>query len=291
MKKCKSDQDIRIVNVMNRIKGALYGFAIGDAMGATTEFMEPDKIKRKYGQVANIIGGGWLGLEAGEVTDDTEMSMAVMDAIVKAKDGQRFEYAVKDEFIKWFLTDPKDIGSQCAKGITHLMRGGNIADYNPDGLGNGSLMRALPCALINDHLWNVKQGRMTHNNEVCDDAIKIYHYIIHKYIQGGQEEIVNDIVTTLGISRKRRPTGYVVDTLNNALYIGTGAASFKKGIIELVNDGGDADTIAAIGGSILGARFGYDNIPTKWIDQLDPNVKNKLEKFAEYCCPYNLYLV
>lgn len=276
---------------MNRIKGALYGFAIGDAMGATTEFMTYNSIKKQYGTVDHIIGGGWLGLKAGQVTDDTEMSIAVMDAIIRTGSGEDFSEAVKDEFIKWYYTMPKDIGNQCSQGIRGLIRGDNEAQYNPDGLGNGSLMRALPCALINKEDWNVIQGRMTHNNEVCDDAIKIYHYIIHKYIQGGQEEIVNDIVTTLGISKKRRPTGYVVDTLNNALYVGTGAASFKKGIVELVNDGGDADTIAAIGGGILGARFGYDNIPTKWISKLDPDIKIKLENFLDFCCQHYIEIV
>lgn len=290
MKKCKSDsdsdQDIRIVNVMNRIKGALYGFAIGDAMGATTEFMELDKIKRKYGQVANIIGGGWLGLEAGEVTDDTEMSIAVMDAIIRtgSGSGEDFAEAVKDEFIKWYYTMPKDIGNQCANGIRQLIRGANKSTYNLGELGNGSLMRALPCALINKEAWNLVQGRMTHNNEICDNIILDYHNIIRQYIDYGTE--VEGVIV---VRNKVEPTGCVINTMRNAVYVSRNATTFANGIIELVNDGGDADTIAAIGGSILGARFGYDNIPTKWIDQLDPNVKNKLEKFAEYCCHYNIY--
>ena len=60
-------------NRYDGILGALYGFAIGDAMGATTEFMDEHQIKAKYGQVDNIVGGGWLKLEAGQVTDDTQI--------------------------------------------------------------------------------------------------------------------------------------------------------------------------------------------------------------------------
>ena len=54
-------------------------------------------------------------------------------------------------------------------------------------------------------------------------------------------------------------------------------------MLGAVNDGGDADTIAAIAGSIGGAKFGYRSIPTRWIEQLDTNVKNTLDKFADYC--------
>ena len=68
--------------IKNKIAGAIYGFAIGDAMGATTEFMNHAQIKKQYGQVTDIIGGGWLNLEAGKTTDDTQMTICVMDALM-----------------------------------------------------------------------------------------------------------------------------------------------------------------------------------------------------------------
>lgn len=64
----------------NRVLGSLLGFAIGDAMGATTEFMTRAEISHKYGEVNDIIGGGWLNLKAGEVTDDTQMMTIVAKA-------------------------------------------------------------------------------------------------------------------------------------------------------------------------------------------------------------------
>lgn len=67
----------------NKIAGAIYGFAIGDAMGATTEFMSEEQIKKSFGQVTDILGGGWLNLKVGEVTDDTQMSICVMNALMR----------------------------------------------------------------------------------------------------------------------------------------------------------------------------------------------------------------
>ena len=59
----------------DHIAGAVYGFAIGDSVGATTEFMSKDEIKLKYGEVTKQLGGGWLGLNHGDVTEWSIMSL------------------------------------------------------------------------------------------------------------------------------------------------------------------------------------------------------------------------
>ena len=69
--------------IVEKAKGAFVGLAVGDALGATTEFMTPEEIKLQYGVHKQIIGKGWLYLKAGQVTDDTEMSMCIGRAIQK----------------------------------------------------------------------------------------------------------------------------------------------------------------------------------------------------------------
>jgi len=69
--------------MLNKIKGALFGFAIGDALGGTTEFLSKEEIQDKYGEVREIIGGGIWNLEKGETTDDTAMTLAVARGIIK----------------------------------------------------------------------------------------------------------------------------------------------------------------------------------------------------------------
>ncbi|GAB7568963.1 MULTISPECIES: ADP-ribosylglycohydrolase family protein [Gemella] len=68
-------------NIKDRLKGVLYGFSIVDVMGATTEFMSEAEIKRDYGKLTDIIGGGWLNLKTGGVTDDTQMPICVMEVL------------------------------------------------------------------------------------------------------------------------------------------------------------------------------------------------------------------
>ncbi|RAK20382.1 ADP-ribosylglycohydrolase [Anoxybacillus vitaminiphilus] len=90
--------------MLDRIKGGLFGVAIGDALGATTEFMSAEEIRGTYGKVTDIIGGGWLDLLPGEVTDDTAMTIAVAKGIIRNKENPIA--AIGEEFLKWYKTNP-----------------------------------------------------------------------------------------------------------------------------------------------------------------------------------------
>ena len=262
----------------NKIAGAIYGFAIGDAMGATTEFMSKEQIKNKFGKITNIIGGGWLRLKPGEVTDDTQMTMCVMDALMKSPYRYgKFKSVCIENFIEWFRRGPKDIGSQCFRSIHYLTFFGVGPEEDNQALGNGSLMRAMPCALLNNIIFNECQGKLTHNNEECSRMIKTYSKLIQSYL--------NDNYIGIRTNCLMEPSGHVRNTLNNSIYWSQ-KDSFKKAIVGAVNDGGDADTIAAITGSLAGAKFGFNDIPKGWILQLSPDVKIFLENFKNFAFSY-----
>lgn len=280
-------------NLTSKIKGSLYGFAIGDAMGATTEFMDEVQIKKRYGEVRDIIGGGWLHLKAGEVTDDTQMTMCVCEAIEYGfgpvrnwsyHEHDSREAAMLDRccanFVDWYHTNPKDIGNCCRKVIS------NCAIYkcheswqtfaeDSESLGNGSLMRTMPIVLagLSEDLA-ISQGQLTHNNIMCDTVLSIYYRNLEKILFYGK---FKSHATALA-----EPTGHVGKTLNNALYWVQSTKTFEDAIINPVNHGGDADTIAAITGSMAGALYGYEAIPQRWIEQLDPKVKADLDRYTEF---------
>lgn len=270
-----------MANIQSKIKGALFGFAIGDAMGATTEFMTAHEVEKLYGQVNDIIGGGWLHLKPGQITDDTQMMLCVCEAI------ERFPQNTSlmlnrccENFSNWYLSRPIDIGG-CCRAVISQCKGTNnhkvwlrIAD-DPSSLGNGSLMRTLPIILSGlDEDAALSQGRLTHNNRVCDFAISAYKANIESLLFAGgrflhKSETLNE------------PTGHVLNTLENSLYWVQNTDSLEDAIIGAVNHGGDADTIAAITGSFAGALYGYEAIPKRWIDKLDPVIRIDLEKYAK----------
>ena len=264
------------MRMRNKIAGAIYGFAIGDAMGATTEFMTAGQIKKIYGQVTDIIGGGWLNLQPGEITDDTQMTMCIMNAIMRRpKDTDQFVKNCENNFIAWVNSNPKDIGGQCSRAIHGLMYG-HRAVCDSKALGNGSLMRAMPLAVLDLPFWNMLQGRITHNNQACSNIILEYSRLIQDYMNDKMVYKYTDKIKGL-----LEPSGYIVNTFNNSVYWST-IDSFEDAIIGAVNHGGDADTIAAITGSLAGAKFGYNDIPERWINQLNSDVKEFLEKFKNF---------
>lgn len=278
----------------DKIRGALYAHAIGDAMGATTEFMSADEIKIKYGRVDDLIGGGWLDLNVGETTDDTAMTIGVIDALMKGfKSEDEFKKSCADNFLAWFETGPKDVGNQCRLALVKYKMTGEYIDEDKDALGNGSLMRALPCGLLPMDFWsilsactqnpddsltggpeylNILQGEITHKNKTCAEILNEYTFIIRGFISGANFKLKSQELL--------KPSGYIINTFNNAKYFAN--LQVADAIIGAVNHGGDADTIAAITGSMAGARDGYHSIPTEWVDKLDNNIKMKYDAFTEF---------
>lgn len=270
----------------DRILGALVGFAIGDAMGATTEFMSQKEIERKYGQVSSLIGGGWLHLKPGEVTDDTQMMLCVAKAYTQ-KEQIPFEEGCCKTFVEWYKTNPKDVGGACARAIVRN-EGQPAEDWmktsigyqqlaHQEDLGNGSLMRALFPCLVGDIPAAIRQGRLTHNNKTCSASINLYGTTISDLLSGDFE-----VNTQADIMKEpMKPTGHVSNTIHNALFWLCNAPSFSSAVIGAVNHGGDADTIAAITGSLAGARWGYKAIPTEWVDTLDRDIYHAVLSCAE----------
>lgn len=269
----------------NKVLGSLLGFAIGDAMGATTEFMSQGEIHRKYGEVKDIIGGGWLNLKPGEVTDDTQMMTIVAKARMKSV--ELFTQSCCSGFVDWLSKGPKDVGGACRAAI---LQGGR---KSPDewmrlsmerqeahqrlDLGNGAVMRALFLALNNEPSLAVHQGRLTHNNPTSDMYIRDYCYAVHMALStptmwDGDK----------GHLRLMEPTGHVKNSVNNAIFWSFNALNFREAILGPVNHGGDADTIAALTGGIAGAHFGANHIPKKWIDALDHRTVKDLQDMADW---------
>ena len=282
-------------DVRDRARGAFLGLALGDALGATVEFMLPGEIRALHGVHREITGGGWLRLRPGAVTDDTQMSIWMGRAIANGGGWDLRRAAV--HLAAWLRTGPADVGNTVRRGLRRFVVEGTLeGEPSPGDAGNGAAMRMLPVALatLADHeamrRAAVEQGRLTHHHPLSDAACVHVGELLHLACLG-----LGPAAPAPGLRRLRagpapsspsRPTaglsgGYVVETIATVLHHLYASRSFEETLVGVVNRGGDADTTGAIAGAIAGAYYGPDDIPRRWLTRLDPEVREEAEWLAE----------
>ncbi|MBY0578862.1 MAG: ADP-ribosyl-[dinitrogen reductase] hydrolase [Burkholderiales bacterium] len=271
--------------------GAYLGLAAGDALGATVEFMLPREIRHQYGVHREITGGGWLKLKAGQVTDDTEMSLALGQALLSAQgwDGVK----VAQSFAAWLRSGPADVGNTCRRGIRRYMTDGSLSGPPREGDGgNGAAMRILPVVLatLNDdeafRRQTLAQCHITHNNPLSDAASLALGKMTRILIQGGGVKdcriVANELIAEHPQFRfspyPGRASGYIVDTVQTVFHHFFHTDSFESCVVETVNCGEDADTTGAIAGMLAGALYGADEIPKRWLLRLDRKVTDEIRE-------------
>jgi ADP-ribosyl-[dinitrogen reductase] hydrolase len=274
----------RLVSVLDKVKGALYGLAIGDALGGTTEFMSKAEIERVYGRVTEIIGGGCWQLEPGETTDDTAMTIAVAKGILTNPDNPIPH--IGEEFLAWAQSGPKDIGNivRCAirayRG--NWFEAAERAHEESGGLsaGNGSLMRCLPVALAYPDKGRMEeitavQSKMTHFDPLADEACLIYNRIANRMLNGeklrdAMRTEVQDTRYAAALDREPSvpPSGYVLHTLLWVVHILNTSPDFESAVQFAANLGGDADTIGAIAGGLAGLECGFAALPKRYVEKI-----------------------
>lgn len=274
----------------NRATAAYLGLAVGDALGATVEFMLPREIRYQYGVHKDIIGGGWLKLRAGRVTDDTEMALALGRALVAS--GGWNARAVADSYVAWLKSRPVDIGNTCRRGIQRYMVEGTLSGPPSEGDGgNGAAMRNLPLVLLTLHDEQVfventlSQSHFTHHHPLSDAATLALGRLLRVLLGGGKirecRKVVKDLLREYPKFQfdpyPRHASAYVVDTLQTVLYHLFSTDSFESLLVETVNCGEDADTTGAIVGMLGGALYGLEAIPQRWLERLELHVVSEIE--------------
>ncbi len=272
--------------IIDRALGAYLGLAVGDALGATVEFMTAREITATYGVHRELIGGGWLHLKPGQVTDDTQMSLALGEAILNSPGGWDLQ-KVAESFVTWMRSHPPDIGQTCRRGIRRYLLDGSLqAPPSEDSAGNGALMRNLPVILATldypaaTHTRSLEQSRFTHHHPYSDAAVIALGDITRNWILGSEFTVgvmrAHDLARSYPLFRFRPwpggTSGYVVDTVQTVFDAVINTDSFESCLVRAVNRGGDADTIGALAGQLAGALYGANGIPSRWLRRLDPKV-------------------
>jgi len=279
----------------DRAAGALVGLAAGDALGAPYEFAAP-----VAGEDAAMIGGGLGDWAPGEWTDDTQMAICI--ARVTAT-GSREATAIGEAFLDWYASDPADVGVQTRAVLSRADRGAELRERaaehfaaNPDrAAGNGSLMRTAPVALagLGDDEAIATMARevsaLTHGDPLAGEACVLWCVAIDRAVRHARLDGIRDGLDWLPADRRARwqewiddaehqpaeafrPNGFVVTALQAAhsaihhtpIPHRQPGRHLERALRRAVSIGDDTDTVAAIAGGLLGARWGRSAIPLAW---------------------------
>jgi len=285
-------------SIQDRARGALVATAVADALGAGYEFKPPLPESEPVIFKAGIF-------EVGEYTDDTAMMVAVARA---AKKGNLITEPdlVAEEFFAWYKSQPKDIGIQTsqifrkAKGKTAgdlIQAATKYLDEHERAAGNGSLMRtaavALPFLRTPESVGIAADqiSSLTHMDLDCREACVIWskairHAILFENLDGVQLAInelpafrqnywneIFDQAEQAASPTEFQNNGWVIHAIQAAysairITQTEDPSHLVAGIEAAVRVGNDTDTVAAIAGGLLGARWGYSAIPENWLEPI-----------------------
>ena len=290
----------------NQYLGAIIGHAVGDAMGFPTEFSKREELLQN--PVIEMIDSPDVGQPAGSWSDDTAMVIATIDSFIQKKYfdykdimDKWVKWISKSEYTPTGVAF--DIGRTCLKAIKKYCNGTAPLQCGSTSInenGNGSLMRILPVALyayskkLDDtsiRKLTDEVSSLTHAHEVSRLGCYIYVQFIISLLKGFAKEDSYRYIQNLDYSAydknainlygrilnekiegqildNIKSSGYIVDTLESAMWIFMNAQHYKEAIIASTNIGGDTDTIGAIVGSMAGIYYGFENIPSNWLDKL-----------------------
>lgn len=297
----------------DKFKGTLFGQAIGDALGLGTEFMTKAEVKKYYPDgladysqiVQDCHRACW---RKGDWTDDTDMTMCIVQAIID--DRELRPLSVARNFKQWFRHVPMGIGRHTCNVLS-------IGDYTekPEmvaekvwemsgkrSAANGGVMRTSVIGLLGENVekYAAEICRLTHADPRCVGSCAIVSLMVHSLVY--KDEILPiETLVKIGNRYDKRiepylrmswensldalvlddesTMGYTLKTMSAGLWSLYHCSSFEDGLLAVANAGGDADTNGAVAGSLLGARFGYENIPERFIKGLARG--NVLEEKAE----------
>jgi len=283
-----------MIETLERFEGCLLGLAAGDAVGTTVEFQK----RGTFIPVTDMTGRGPFALKAGAWTDDTAMALCLAASLVETNGFDARDQM--ERYWRWYQDGYMSSTGACFDiGNTVLSALDRYKDTNdpfsgstdPHTAGNGSLMRLAPVVLFYfpdetaaEH-YARESSRTTHGAVECLEACQLFSEILCRLLNGTEKRVAlfsskankytsaKLVGIALGdylmkLDHEIRGTGYVVQSLEAALWCFLKSESFEEAILKAANLGDDADTTAAICGQIAGAYYGVAGIPARWLDKL-----------------------
>lgn len=303
------------MEIKDKIYGTIFGQAIGDALGLGTEFMSKTEVREKYPdglkEYSQIIRDYHRAkFQPGSWSDDTDMMLCIANAIIEDK-GINL-HTIARNFKQWvYAPETRGVGQTTLKVLSiaeYVEKPHQVAELiwrmtRTKNAANGSVMRTAIIGLKKENVAQTAEDvcKPTHFDPRCVGSCVIVSEIINHLIWHDEQLSYSQIMTIgnkydksiaeyidkayyNGIESleldEPSSIGYTLKALGSALWCLFHANDFEEGLLKVVNEGGDADTNAAVACAMLGAKFGYTSIPQKYTDGLTR--KSDLMRITNY---------
>ncbi len=304
---------------ISKIKGGIYGLLTGEALGVPYEFhLKEDIPPAEQIEMTPPEGfiRAHSGTAPGTWSDDGAQALCLLDSLLYKDNFDLNDFS--DRLLAWYenglwAVDNRvfDVGIQTSMALSMYKSGGmpeKCGNIRPDGKGNGALMRVLPLALwhngTDDDLVSDahKQCLITHGNITNHICCALYCLIARELLNSMSFDTSLDIAIqklhSIYTDKSKfsdeflfrlhpdepdiwigKGSGYVVDSLRSAVMIMKKSNSYEEAVKQAIALGDDTDTTACITGGLAGIKFGYDNIPFRWIKALKD--KDKVDRLLD----------
>jgi len=302
-------------------KSALFGVAVGDALGVPVEFKNREYMNLH--PVTGMTGFGTHNQPPGTWSDDSSLTFCLAEALTQGYDLN----AIGQNFVNWYFNnywtadkEVFDVGAATGEAIVRISRGTQpelSGDTAASSNGNGSLMRILPLMFrmlpmpMTERFEITRQvSSITHGH--IRSIIACFYYLefarqilegrqkfdiyrdLQKTVSGHLSALLIDPVEVVVFDRLLkydifrlpesgiRSSGYVIDTLEAAVWCLLTTGTFSEAVLRAVNLGHDTDTTAAVTGGLAGLLYGFDSIPDSWVKQVarSDDIEELAEKLA-----------
>lgn len=284
--------------MLSKFQGVLVGAAVGEALSAPVQFLSKPEIRERYVEVRDLLGGGWLRLRLGQSSADLQMMVCVIESILD-EGSFKVDSAVQ-KLLQWFKTRPQGVGKTTTESLRRLSQGESwrtassqvYARRPHESAGNGALVRSIPLALryLSNRASLISHSTecalITHADPLATTATVLLSLMISNLIQAGKKEPRVESIQELFGNQDNRwknsfdeidyleaedliASGFVLDTLQSALWCYLKTESFEEAVIVAVNRGDDVVSLSAVTGALAGAHYGIEQIPARWQLQLE----------------------
>ena len=296
----------------DKVRGVIFGHAIGDAMGLGTEFLSKEMVGQYYPSGLHNLDqirrdNHRIRWEQGDWTDDTDQMLCILDSLLQQ--GQLDILDIAARIFRWAYDGGMGIGLTVEQVVfsddfltsPHAVSERVWLQSGKRGAANGGVMRTSVLGIwehssIEAVIRNAEDVcRITHFDPRCVASCVIICMAIRSLINDenfqnpSADTLVSELIKTADrydprvrdyIIKGSQPLitnleldepesiGYTLKAMAAGIWALLHPRSYQEGILAVIHQGGDADTNAAVAGSVLGAKFGFSGIPQKWVEGL-----------------------